>query len=151
MKKSIFSLIAILFVFIQTNAQEITVSFPNGGEHYTQGVEAPHNITWTSSGITNFNVDYSTDNGTTWINIVTNTSVNYLNWAPPMEVSNECLIKVSDATNTTSDVSDNTFSIVEKHNYYALWQTSMGNIRVMLHNEIVPITTQNFINLAEKN
>ncbi len=150
MKKIILSLVAVFFVFLQTNAQEITVEFPNGGEHFTQGIEAPHNIIWTSSGITSFKVEYSIDNGENWTDIATNVTETFLNWQAPMEISDQCLIKVSDASGSYSDSSDAVFSLVEKHNYYALWETSMGNIRVMLHNEIVPITAQNFINLAER-
>lgn len=149
MKKNIL-LFLVIFSFWGLKSQ-ITVTFPNGGEHFTQGVQAPHNIIWECTETTTYNIEYSTDNGSTWTSIASNVTVKYYDWETPMELSDECLIKVSDATNSYSDESDAVFSLVEVENYYAEWNTSMGDFRVMLHNEIVPITTQNFINLAERN
>ncbi|MBN2892007.1 MAG: peptidylprolyl isomerase [Bacteroidales bacterium] len=151
MKKNILSILVVLAVVFTVKAQTVTVVFPNGGEHFTQEVAAPHNIMWTSTGITNFKVEYSTDNGSSWTTIAADTITNYLDWAPPATITDLCLIKVSDVTETYSDESDAVFSIVESHNYYAEWSTSIGNFRAMLHNDIIPIATQNFINLAERN
>jgi cyclophilin family peptidyl-prolyl cis-trans isomerase len=150
MKKLFFSIVAIFILSSNVSAQEITVVFPNGGEHFTENVAAPHNIIWTATGVTNFNVEYSTNNGSTWIPITTNITDNFLNWTPTV-LSEQCLIKVTENGGTTTDESEAVFSIVNQHNYYAEWETSMGNFRVMLRNDFAPITSQNFINLAERN
>lgn len=151
MKKLFLSIVTIFILFSNIPAQEITVVFPNGGEHFTENITAPHNIIWTATGVTNFDVEYSIDNGSTWINITTNTTDNFLNWTPPTDLSNQCLIKVTENGGTIYDESDSVFSIVNQHNYYAEWKTSMGNYRVMLRNDFAPITSQNFMNLAERN
>ncbi len=151
MKKIIVSVFAILSFFITGYSQNITVVLPNGGEHFTQGVAAPHNIIWTKSGVTSVDVFYSLDSGLTWATIATNHTDDYYNWAPPFEVTDKCLIAVQESGGSVSDTSNAVFSIVENHNYYAEWNTSMGNFRAMLHNNIIPVATQNFINLAERN
>lgn len=142
-----------LFVILSSHifGQSISLTFPNGGQHFTAGVEAPHNIIWTDNGISYFNVYFSVDSGLTWTNIATNITDNFLSWAPPANYSSNCLIRVTDNTETYSDTSNSVFSIVQLHNYFAEWNTNHGTFRAMLHNELVPITTQNFMNLAERN
>lgn len=151
MLKKVYLLILTVFISVSMFSQSVTLTFPNGGEHFATGVEAPHNIIWTDTGLDLFNVYYSVDSGLNWINIATDISDNFLSWAPPATLSEQCLIRVTDNNEVYSDTSDNVFSIVELHNYYAEWNTNHGVFRAMLHNEIIPITTQNFINLAERN
>jgi len=151
MNKKFFLIVIIVLFSIQSFSQSITVTFPNGGEHFSAGVQAPHNIIWTDSYISLFNVYYSVDNGSSWISIATDVSDNFYSWTPPAEFSDLCLIKVTDNNEIYSDESDANFSIVELHNYFAEWNTNHGVFRIMLHNDLVPITTQNFMNLAERN
>jgi len=151
MKKNLLFALITFLSFNTVFAQSINVVFPNGNEHFTEGVAAPHNIIWTASGITSFDVDYSTDNGSTWNSIATNVTDKFLNWAPPADFSDSCLIRVVESGGSIADTSDATFSIVPEHNYYAEWYTSMGEFRAVLRNDLTPITAQNFINLAERN
>ena len=77
----------------------ITVSAPNGGEDWEVG--SAHSITWTSNNVTNVKIDYSTNNGTSWINIVPSTaaSAGSYNWTVPNTPSTNCKVQISDVTN----------------------------------------------------
>ena len=91
----------------------VQVSAPNGGENWIPGNQ--EDITWTSSNVTNVKIDYSTDNGSLWQNIVA--SVPAVNgsyeWTIPNTPSTECLVRISDATVASRyDISDSVFTIV---------------------------------------
>ena len=88
----------------------VIVTSPNGGEQWTG--EDQQNITWTSQNITDVSIEYSTDNGNSWINIVASTpaSGGSYNWTLPDTTSSQCLVRISDAGNASlNDVSDATF------------------------------------------
>lgn len=90
----------------------ITVNIPNGGESWE--AQSQYNITWSSSNVTNVGIDYSTNNGSTWLNITGSTpaSNGSYNWTVPNVSSEECLVKVYDADNpAVEDISDATFHI----------------------------------------
>jgi len=147
--------LGLLFSFLSLglllNAQDITVSFPNGGEHWIKNTYAPHNIEWESTGITNFKIEFSDDNGSTWDIIESSYSAgNYYSWHSADVISANCLIRVSDADGLTTDQSDAVFTISDKTIYFAEWNTSEGVIRAELRGDLVPTTVQNFINLSEK-
>ena len=90
----------------------ITISIPNGGESWTEGTF--HQIKWNASGLSSMvKVEYSLDNGSSWLTIAPSTpnDGNY-NWTLPLVTSTQCLVKVSDAADPNAyDVSDNVFSI----------------------------------------
>ncbi len=110
---------------------QITVVAPNGGENWTIG--STRQIVWNAQAVQNVKLEYSTNNGATWNYIATvpalaNKSNNSndaetsgksiegtlgtYNWVIPNTPSNQCLVKVSDATNAAVfDVSDNVFTI----------------------------------------
>jgi hypothetical protein len=91
----------------------VTVTAPNGGENWL--ANSQHNITWTSQIITDVSIEYSTNNGNNWISVVSSTpaSGGSYSWAVPYTPSAECLVRISDASNpSTDDVSDNVFSII---------------------------------------
>ncbi len=67
-KIAFFSLFMFLFLQSAVFPQTITVNSPNGGEDWTVGTD--HNITWTSSGVTGVDIEYSTNGGTDWSSIV---------------------------------------------------------------------------------
>jgi hypothetical protein len=50
----------------------LVLSSPVGGEFWTNN--SMHNITWTATGVSNVKLEYTTDNGTTWNNIIASTS-----------------------------------------------------------------------------
>ena len=90
----------------------VTVTAPNGGEVWT-GYEQ-QNITWTSEDITNVKIEYSTDNGGAWLDVVASVpavSGSY-SWTVPNTPSSQCLVRISDASNASmNDISDATFTI----------------------------------------
>jgi len=93
-------------------AGELTIISPNGGESYTSGEST--SISWGNSTVSDIKIEYSVDNGATWTEIIASTpsaSESY-NWTVPEESSNQCLIKISDITNSSVfDISDNSFEI----------------------------------------
>jgi len=143
----------VAFISILTAyTQSITVSFPNGGEHWINNTWSPQNIVWESDGVTNFLIEYSDDSGNSWNTIESSYSgENNYSWTTPNIISENCIIKISDADNSsTNDQSDAEFLISDQSIYYAQWNTSMGMFRVKLRGDLVPTTVQNFINLSEK-
>jgi len=86
----------------------ITVTAPVGGDNWEVG--SLHSITWdATSGITDVKLEYSTNSGTNWTNIVTSTpNTGYFPWnIPNKPSSNTALIRVTDVSNTSVlDMSD---------------------------------------------
>jgi hypothetical protein len=91
----------------------ITVLSPNGGENSEVGTS--REITWTSSGsVGDVKIEYSTDNGTNWTEIVApTTNDGSYSWTVPDDVSDQCLVRISAESNPDIfDTSDASFSIV---------------------------------------
>jgi hypothetical protein len=98
--------------FTISNAPVIIVTSPNGGESWPVG--SAKNITWLSAGgVGNVTIEYSTDYGTTWIEIVASTENNgTYAWIVPDAVSDTCLVRISEAEDgDPSDASDTVFAI----------------------------------------
>ena len=93
--------------------QSISITAPNGSEQWLVGSE--HNIFWTSNNIVNVKLEYTTDNGSNWIEIVNSvlaTAGSY-SWTIPNTPSINCKIRISDTNNANvNDISDALFSIV---------------------------------------
>lgn len=93
------------------------ITSPNGGE--TLYIGNTHNITWNYSGSpSQYDIEYSTDNGVTWNVIANNVSVGTMGggfvWLIPSTPSNQCLVKITDVFDTLrSDISDTVFTIVQ--------------------------------------
>ncbi|MDZ7331997.1 MAG: PKD domain-containing protein [candidate division KSB1 bacterium] len=93
------------------NKAPITVIAPNGGECLRAGDQ--FEIKWEAACyLDSLKIQYSTDNGTTWVNIVssTNNDGSYL-WTVPTVNSKQCRIKVADRDCDPFDVSDQAFTI----------------------------------------
>lgn len=93
-------------------AAAITVTSPNGGENWTVG--SSRTITWTSTGtVGNVKIIYTTNNGSTWVNIVSTTANDgSYTWTVPNTLSSQCKVIVKEASDgIPSDVSNSTFSI----------------------------------------
>jgi len=109
---------------------QVTVVAPNGGENWTVG--STRQIVWNAQAVQNVKLEYSTNNGASWnyiatvpalSNKLTNNNAETsnkstegtfgtYNWVIPNTPSNQCLVKVSDASNpAVFDVSDNVFTI----------------------------------------
>ena len=92
-------------------APSLTVVSPNGGEDLSAGTT--QEITWSSQGtVDNVKIEYSVNNGADWIEIVASTENDgsYI-WEVPCNISDESLVRVSDADDSVSDESDAVFSI----------------------------------------
>ena len=99
-------------VFTINEPPRITIVEPNGGESWIAGEQ--QQIKWESANVGSYDVqlEYSTDNGTTYkfIDFVTNIDgLNTYNWEVPNTPSNQCLVKVS--VLGISDNSDAIFTI----------------------------------------
>jgi hypothetical protein len=93
-------------------APTLTVLTPNGGENWNSGTI--HNIAWNSSGtFANVNIDYSTDNGGSWLPVAANTANDgTYTWTVPAVLSSNCLVRVRNAADgSPSDISNRIFSI----------------------------------------
>lgn len=89
----------------------IQIISPNGGENWEAG--SIHSITWASSNISNISLSLSTDNGSSWVQIVSSLpSSGVYNWIVTNTPSNQSFIMVADVSNVNLfDVSDNSFNI----------------------------------------
>lgn len=85
---------------------------PNGGDFCINNKTTV--INWVSNGVTNVDIDYSTDNGSSWNSIAANlpaASGSYT-WNVSATPSDQCLLKISDANNqSVNDISENIFTI----------------------------------------
>ncbi|MFQ5854692.1 MAG: DUF4962 domain-containing protein [Anaerolineae bacterium] len=90
----------------------ITVTAPNGGEAWQVG--SNHQITWTSNGVNQVKIEYSTDNFTTIVNTIVTSTTNtgVYTWTVPDDLSTTARVRVSDALNPCiADKSDADFTI----------------------------------------
>ncbi|MEY3443880.1 MAG: hypothetical protein RLZZ519_2161, partial [Bacteroidota bacterium] len=132
----------------------LILTSPNGGQSWVTGTV--QTITWTPNGTSNnYNIEYSTNNGASWLTIVNplSTTGNTYNWTIPNTPSNTCLVRVSDNGDPTCkvDVSDNVFYIlssitVQQPNGGQNWTATVGSqgISVNMDNVNVTANTGNF-------
>jgi|CZKP01.1.fsa_nt_gi hypothetical protein len=87
------------FVIYNNIQRDISVKSPNGGEIWQAGTTQV--ITWSSTGVTAVNIDYTTNNGLDWNAVVANIpSTGYYSWTQvPNTPSTNCLIRITDAVN----------------------------------------------------
>ncbi|MCX6149158.1 MAG: hypothetical protein NTX22_01390 [Ignavibacteriales bacterium] len=102
-----------LFKIVETNKKSLALLNPNGGEVLFVG--KMFDVKWTSTGISNVKIEFSTNNGSTW-NIITAGTVadsGKFEWSPiPNFPSIACLLKISDTgSDTLFDVSNSSFTI----------------------------------------
>jgi len=93
------------------NAQTITVTSPNGGESWQVGSQ--YDITWNDSGLWYVSLWYSTNGGSSWIQIASWVGNNRrYAWIVPNAPSTTCRVKVADAANNNVyDISNANFTI----------------------------------------
>lgn len=90
----------------------ITVISPNGGEKWISGTTK--RIEWNSSNVANVKIEYSSDNGTNWNQIVNSgtASLNFYDWVVPQEPAVNYLVRITDVVDASvSDVSNNKFTV----------------------------------------
>lgn len=90
-----------------------TISAPDGGEVLVVG--SSQNITWTTAGtVANVKLEYSTNGGTTYPNVITLSApnTNAYAWVVPDAISATVRVRLSDATDADAfDVSNGNFKI----------------------------------------
>jgi photosystem II stability/assembly factor-like uncharacterized protein len=104
--------------FTITGVVSVLLTRPNGGEEFLAG--AIESITWTYENFLNVSLDFSTNNGATWINITPGVpaSDESYDWNVPHLPSQQCLIRITNADSSlVSDVSDATFVITESQQF----------------------------------
>ncbi|MDP2982244.1 MAG: two-component regulator propeller domain-containing protein [Candidatus Latescibacter sp.] len=89
----------------------ITIKAPNGGEIWNVGKNYP--ITWDSEGVDKVKLEFSTDGGASWIQIISFYEAYYGSFSFSTNMtSSSCLVRVSDQTNVAvSDKSDSLFTV----------------------------------------
>ena len=100
-----------------TTSPQVSIGVPLGGENWTVGTQ--QTIRWNATdniGVDHINIQFSSDDGANWSDIVTGISNSgQHNWTPTSDtVSNTCRIKViayDAAGNSDFDISDGTFVI----------------------------------------
>ncbi|MEK9137096.1 MAG: hypothetical protein AAB393_08235, partial [Bacteroidota bacterium] len=100
-------------VDVNTNANTISVLSPNGGENWTTG--SLRNITWVRTGVVDsVKIDYSTNNGTSWINVTPGVpaSPSTYAWTVPNTPTTQGRVRVSWTDSASvNDMSDAAFTI----------------------------------------
>ena len=97
---------------VSFSADYLALLNPNGGDFYINNKTT--NINWLSNGITNVDIDYSTNNGSNWNSIATNLSANSSSytWNVSATPSEQCLIRISETGNSSlNDISESIFTI----------------------------------------
>jgi hypothetical protein len=90
----------------------IAVTSPNGGEHWC--VDSTYDITWSSSGIAQVKIEYTTDGGSSWSTIEPSIPAvtGIYAWTVWDTISTNCKVRICDAAdNDPCDESDNSFTI----------------------------------------
>ena len=95
--------------------RKITIVSPLGGEKFIAG--SKQEISWqASSSIRYVKIEYSTDNGKKWIEIVKNMKMDTIaashEWEVPCTPTTEAKIRISDVYGPDFDVIINSFSIL---------------------------------------
>jgi uncharacterized protein (TIGR02145 family) len=86
---------------------------PLGGENWQIGT--PQKITWALCDVSNIKIDYSTNNGTSWINITPSypTTQGSYNWTIPNTPSTNCKVKISSTNSSDTNSISNLFQIYQ--------------------------------------
>ncbi|MDR3667553.1 MAG: FISUMP domain-containing protein, partial [Ignavibacteriaceae bacterium] len=86
---------------------------PVGGENWQIGTT--QKITWSLSNVINIRIDYTTNNGTSWTNIIasTPTSTGSFTWTVPNTPSTNCKVKISSVSSSDTNSVSNVFQIYQ--------------------------------------
>ena len=102
-------------IFAISAAPYITITAPNGGENWY--LDSTYNITWYSISSGGVDIEYSSDSGETWLNIIQNMedTNNYAWTIPSITPSVNCFVRISDTISTSPpvDTSDAIFTITD--------------------------------------
>ncbi len=89
----------------------LTLESPFGGEQWLEGMI--HRISWQTTGtVETVRLEFSSDGGNQWTDIVTVANIGFYEWLVPPAHSDRCLIRISNAADPTiTDTSDSPFRI----------------------------------------
>jgi hypothetical protein len=89
----------------------VTLTSPVGSETWTPS--STHNITWTSANITNVKLKYSSDNGSTWSDIIASTaaSTGSYSWTAPSTATTQAKVIIMNTSDTTVASTSGTFTV----------------------------------------
>lgn len=102
---------------VSTQAPQVTITAPNGGEVITGTVDLTWEATDPDGDALRYMIQYSNDGGSSWQSIAVDlTDTHYALDSNYIAGSNEALIQVtaSDGVNTAQDRSDTTFTVLRK-------------------------------------
>jgi len=101
------------FIFVILHEPVIILTSPNGGEEWPVG--SIQEIRWItgSAAVGDVRIEYSTDSGSTWTEIVDRTENDgVFEWEIPDTPSTQCLVRISEAEDgNPADISDAPFTI----------------------------------------
>jgi hypothetical protein len=136
------------FIVYEYIPEDVTVTYPIGGESIVPGES--ETIRWDAYGIDEpFVIEYSLDNGSTWIVITDNFngSLRQYDWTIPTAVTSQALVRVSRGTSVGQSIEP--FSIIGvPENIQVDWACADG-----LHlswNEVFGATSYEVFKLGEK-
>ena len=109
-----------------TASDIIMVKSPTGGE--TWSASAIHEIKWTSMGIETVRIEYSSDGGQSWAMIADDVVANSspYAWTIPDDISDNCIVRISDTTGAVEPDTSDQFSIVAP--YITITAPVPGNV-----------------------
>jgi uncharacterized protein (TIGR02145 family) len=98
---------------LRNESGPLLLKSPKGGESWQIGTT--QYITWTLSDVINIKIDYTTNNGTSWINLIasTPTSTGSYQWTIPNTPSTNCKVKINSVNNPDTNSISNVFSIYQ--------------------------------------
>ncbi len=104
------------FVVYEIISENLTVIYPNAGEHFTPNVVQV--IHWDATNtVDDYDLEYSINNGSSWNPIATvNNGTELYSWQVPDMVTGEALVRVT--SGAFQDESDETFDIARNTNVY---------------------------------
>jgi hypothetical protein len=140
----------------------VTVEYPFGGETFLPNSTEKLRWSYYGNDVNTFSVDYSLDNGATWVTIQNNVApdATTLDWNIPSDMTHsaKALIRVTRNNVGYSDVSDNNFMILPQPNVTLTslcagsMQVSWGNVSPLVTSYNVYMrrgdTLQNILNTA---
>jgi hypothetical protein len=99
------------FTFDTIEISPLAINEPNGGEVLAPG--STYTVTWSGGVPVDYLlIEYSSDNGSNWIEVDLVENTGLYDWYVPTEDSNQCLVRISDLTYPIySDTSDSVFTI----------------------------------------
>lgn len=114
------------FIVYEIIADEITVTYPNRGEHFVPGED--ESIHWDAPATSgSFTLEYSDDDGASWNSITTVASnLRTYEWTVPNNITGDARVRVS--RGGISDMSDSTFSIASLVTNQAITQVCPTSI-----------------------